>query len=83
MLFAFYPATHWLWIGKLLAIVVVGGLGSLTGTFAAAMILGLGEQVATATISLNWAPFVFYGFLFIVLVVRPRGLLGTLSRESL
>lgn len=83
MLFAFYPATHWLWIGKLLAIVVVGGLGSLTGTFAAAMILGLGESIATATISLNWAPFVFYGFLFIVLIVRPRGLMGTLSRESL
>jgi branched-chain amino acid transport system permease protein len=35
MLFAFYPATHWLWIGKLLAIVVLGGLGSLSGTFVA------------------------------------------------
>lgn len=83
MIFAFYPATHWLWIGKLLAIVVLGGLGSLRGTFVAAMILGLAEQIATATISLNWAPFVFYIFLFGVLIVRPRGLFGTLSRESL
>jgi branched-chain amino acid transport system permease protein len=83
MLFAFYPATHWLWIGKLLAIVVLGGLGSLTGTFVAAMILGLAEQIATATISLNWAPLVFYFFLFGALIVRPRGLFGTLSRESL
>ena len=56
MLFAFYPATHWLWIGKLLAIVVLGGLGSLKGTFVAAMILGLAEQVATVAISLDWAP---------------------------
>lgn len=83
MLFAFYPATHWLWIGKLLAIVVLGGLGSLAGTFVAAMILGLAEQIATATISLNWAPMVFYIFLFGVLIIRPRGLFGNASRESL
>ncbi len=83
MLFAFYPATHWLWIGKLLAVVVLGGLGSLKGTFVAAMILGLAEQVATVTISLDWAPLVFYLFLFGVLIVRPRGLFGTVARESL
>jgi len=83
MLFAFYPATHWLWIGKLLAVVVLGGLGSLKGTFVAALILGLAEQVATATISLDSAQFVFYLFLFGVLIVRPQGLFGTLARESL
>ncbi|MBF6606146.1 MAG: branched-chain amino acid ABC transporter permease [Chloroflexi bacterium] len=83
MIFAFYPATHWLWIGKLLAIVVLGGLGSLAGTFVAAMILGLAEQVATVTVSLDWAPMVFYIFLFGVLIVRPRGLFGTTARESL
>ena len=83
MLFAFYPATHWLWIGKLLAIVVLGGLGSLAGTFVAAMILGVAEQVATVTLPLDWAPLVFYGFLFGILIVRPRGLFGTTARESL
>jgi branched-chain amino acid transport system permease protein len=83
MMFTFYPATHWLWIGKLLAIVVLGGLGSLEGTVLAAIILGLAEQVTTAFISLDWAPMVFYFFLFGVLIVRPRGLLGSLSRESL
>jgi branched-chain amino acid transport system permease protein len=83
MLFAFYPSTHWLWIGKLLAVVVLGGLGSLAGTFVAAMVLGLAEQVMTVTVSLDWAPMVFYVFLFGVLIVRPRGLFGTLARESL
>ncbi|MGZ6373080.1 MAG: branched-chain amino acid ABC transporter permease, partial [Candidatus Limnocylindria bacterium] len=56
MLYTFYPSTHWLWIGKLLAIVVLGGLGSLEGTFVAAMILGIAEQVATVTVSLDWSP---------------------------
>ncbi len=83
MLFAFYPATHWLWIGKLLAIVVLGGMGSLTGTFAAAMILGLAEQIAVVFLPLDWAPLVFYAVLFGILVVRPRGLFGTTARESL
>jgi branched-chain amino acid transport system permease protein len=83
MLFTFYPATHWLWIGKLLAIVVLGGLGSLTGTFAAAMILGLVEQIAAAFLPLDWVPFVFYGMLFGILVVRPQGLFGATARESL
>lgn len=83
MLFAFYPATHWLWIGKLLAVVVLGGLGSLGGAFVAAMVLGLAEQVMTVTVSLDWAPLVFYAFLFGVLIVRPRGLFGALARESL
>jgi len=83
MLFAFYPATHWLWIGKLLAIVVLGGLGSLRGTFVAAILLGLAEQVMNVTVSPDWAPLVFYGFLFGVLIVRPQGLFGTVARESL
>lgn len=83
MLFAFYPSTHWLWIGKLLAIVVLGGLGSLRGTVVAAIVLGLAEQVMNVTVSPDWAPLVFYGFLFGVLIVRPQGLFGTLTRESL
>ncbi len=83
MLFAFYPATHWLWIAKLLAIVVLGGMGSLSGTFVAAMILGLAEQVSVVFLPLDVAPLVFYGVLFGILVVRPQGLLGTTARESL
>ncbi len=83
MLFAFYPATHWLWIGKLLAIIVLAGMGSLSGTLVAAMILGLAEQIAVVFLPLNWAPLVFYAVLFGVLVVRPQGLFGSVARESL
>jgi len=83
MLFTFYPATHWLWIGKLLAIVVLGGLGSLRGAFVAAMLLGIAEQVTSVTLALNWAPMIFYVFLFGVLVVRPQGLFGVVERQSL
>jgi branched-chain amino acid transport system permease protein len=83
MLYSFYPATHWLWIGKLLAVVVLGGLGSLRGALVAALILGIAEQLTTVTLSLDWAPMVFYAFLFGVLVLRPQGMFGTVARESL
>jgi branched-chain amino acid transport system permease protein len=83
VLFSFYPATQWLWIGKLLAIVVLGGMGSLRGTFVAAMILGLAEQIAAVYLPLDWAPLVFLMVLFGVLIVRPQGLFGSVARESL
>ena len=83
MLYAFYPATHWLWIGKLLAVVVLGGMGSLRGTFVAAMILGLAEQLAVVFLPLDVAPLVFFVVLFGVLIVRPQGLFGSVARESL
>src|SRR5438046_2164237 len=54
MLFTFYPATPWRWIGKLLAIVVLGGLGSLRGAFVAAMLLGIAGQATSVTLALGW-----------------------------
>ncbi|MBI2756781.1 MAG: branched-chain amino acid ABC transporter permease [Chloroflexi bacterium] len=83
MLYSFYPATHWLLIGKLLAIVVLGGLGSLTGTFAAALVLGVAEQVAGVTLPLEWGPMLFYVLLFGTLIVRPQGFFGAVRRGSL
>jgi branched-chain amino acid transport system permease protein len=58
-------------------------MGSLSGAFAAAMILGVVEAIALAFLPLDWAPLVFYGVLFGVLIVRPQGLRGSVARESL
>ncbi|HEY5275551.1 MAG TPA: branched-chain amino acid ABC transporter permease, partial [Coriobacteriia bacterium] len=60
-----------------------GGMGSLRGTFVAAMILGLAEQIAAVYLPLDWAPLVFLMVLFGVLIVRPQGLFGSVARESL
>lgn len=83
MAYPFYPDSHWLWIGKLMAIVVLGGLGSLRGTFIAAMILGVAEQVTILFLTPDWAAMVFFVFLFGVLLVRPQGFFGHVARESL
>ncbi len=83
MYYPFYPDSHWGWIGKLMAIVVLGGLGSFRGTLLAALILGIAEQVAILYIPANWAAMVFFVFLFAVLIVRPQGFFGHVARESL
>jgi branched-chain amino acid transport system permease protein len=83
MYYPFYPNSHWGWIGKLMAIVVLGGLGSFRGTLLAALVLGIAEQVSILYIPANWAAMVFFVFLFAVLIVRPQGLFGHVARESL
>src|SRR4030088_1454867 len=83
MYYPFYPNSHWGWIGKLMAIVVLGGLGSFRGTLLAALILGVAEQVTILYIPANWAAMVFFVFLFAVLIVRPQGFFGHIARESL
>jgi branched-chain amino acid transport system permease protein len=83
MYYPFYPNSHWGWIGKLMAIVVLGGLGSFRGTLVAALVLGIAEQVAILYIPANWAAMVFFVFLFAVLIVRPQGFFGHVARESL
>lgn len=83
ILTSFYPATHYLWIARLLSIIVLGGMGSLPGALVGALILGTAESLASVTISLSLSPIVFYIFLFVTLLVRPRGLLGKVTRGGI
>ena len=61
---------------KGLAVIVVGGMGSLTGAMLGGLILGLAEVYAIALISSSWRDAIAFGLLFLILVVRPQGLLG-------
>lgn len=59
---------------RVFAIVVIGGLGSLTGAVFAALLLGLVESIATFYLSPAWVSTYIFGVLVVVLVVRPEGL---------
>ena len=72
----FFPAAHWDYIGKLMAIIVVGGLGSVQGAAIAAVLLGAIEGVVQVTWGATAAGLIFYAFLFGTLLLRPQGLLG-------
>lgn len=71
-----YPSLHWHWIGPLMAIIVVGGLGSIPGAAIAAMVLGIGQALLQLPMGTTWAQTVFYLALFLTLMVRPQGFFG-------
>src|SRR4051812_16633388 len=58
------------------AVVVVGGLGSVAGAFLGAMIVGIVQSVGTGYFP-GFASFTTYLLMILILVVRPSGLLGS------
>jgi branched-chain amino acid transport system permease protein len=73
---AFNPNSGYDLISRLLAIVVLGGLGSVGGAMAAAVFMLVVNDVVAVEWSPTWAPLVFFVALVIVLSFRPQGLLG-------
>jgi branched-chain amino acid transport system permease protein len=71
----FNPNSGYDLISRLLAIVILGGLGSIGGALAAAVFMITLESVVDIW-SPSWAVAVFYAALIIVLTIRPAGLFG-------
>jgi branched-chain amino acid transport system permease protein len=70
------PSTDRDYIGRMFAITVLGGMGSIGGTLAAGIILGVIESLMSTFFGPSWAPAVSFGILLLVLAVRPAGLFG-------
>jgi branched-chain amino acid transport system permease protein len=64
------------YIGRVFAICVLGGMGSLPGTVIAAMLLGIVESITATFYGPSWAPAVSFGVLLLTLALRPAGILG-------
>jgi|TARA_B110000438_G_C15818634_1_gene653187 branched-chain amino acid transport system permease protein len=74
--FSFFPAKHWEWIAILMSLVVLGGMGSITGVVIAAAILSVIASLVGALIAPAWSTMVFYVALFIMLLIKPHGMFG-------
>ncbi len=70
------PGLGRLYIGRTFCVAVLAGLGSMPGTLAAGMILGVAESVVLSSVGASWASAVAFGILLVVLAVRPAGLFG-------
>ena len=70
------PSVGRLYIGRIFAIVVLGGMGSISGMFVAALIIGVVESFIATFYGPSWAPAVGYGILLLTLAIRPQGLFG-------
>jgi branched-chain amino acid transport system permease protein len=81
-LYQFTPDTQDFWLGLTLSVVIVGGLGSVPGAFAAGVLLGVTESLTTTYLSVRWATAVPTLLILVVLTVRPRGLFTRMTRQD-
>ena len=66
-----------------LAVIVLGGMGSIPGAVIGGYLLGLVEILALVTLGSSARGGVAFAALFLMLVVRPQGLFGTRLRERI
>ncbi len=73
------PTLDRAYIGRTFCVVVMAGLGSMSGTLVAAIILGVAENIVLTLFGASWAPAISFAMLLGVLAVRPQGLFGRRS----
>jgi len=69
------------YIGRVFAIAVLGGMGSIGGTLPGGLLLGLSEGIGGAFVGTGFRDMVGYLIFLLVLLVRPRGLFGRVGSE--
>jgi branched-chain amino acid transport system permease protein len=74
--FTFYPAKHVAWIGMIMCLVVLGGMGSLVGALVSSFLLATAASFVSFYVGATWSPITFYLALFLILLFRPQGLFG-------
>ncbi|MGH3174430.1 MAG: branched-chain amino acid ABC transporter permease, partial [Streptosporangiaceae bacterium] len=55
---------------------VVGGIGSIPGAMLGGLVIGVAESFVTGYISSTYSNLIVFGILIVVMLLRPRGLLG-------
>ena len=74
--FPFTPDSGIMFLIIAFGVVILGGLGSILGTFVGAIILGLAQTLAAQYISASMQMFFLYIIVLVLLALRPRGLFG-------
>ncbi|WP_295855757.1 branched-chain amino acid ABC transporter permease [uncultured Xylophilus sp.] len=67
---------------KGIAVIILGGMGDIRGAMLGGLFLGFAEVLSVAYIGSNMRDAVAFGLLFLVLLVRPKGLFGTLQERK-
>lgn len=64
-----------------LVVIVVGGLGSVPGALLGALLIGQVQTLGVAVLP-DYAPFLLFGTMLVVLAVRPAGLVSLTRRST-
>ena len=79
--FAIAPPEGTNWLLRAFTVIVIGGLGSLSGTLYGGFIVGLVETVGAEFIGPQYRDLVVFGVLVLILVIRPNGLFAKRVRK--
>jgi branched-chain amino acid transport system permease protein len=72
-----------LYVGlKAFVAAVIGGIGHVPGAVVGALLLGVVEEFVVGYTASSWRDAVAFGFLILVLLVRPEGLFGRVAAEK-
>ncbi|OJU93985.1 MAG: branched-chain amino acid ABC transporter permease [Solirubrobacterales bacterium 67-14] len=87
LIYALYQTTIWFHQGFEAGLIaftaaVMGGIGNLRGAVVGGLIIGCIQQISDNRIGPEWTPVIVFAFLVLVMLVRPRGLLGEETRQA-
>jgi len=87
LVYALYETTIWYFQGFEAGLIaftaaVMGGIGNIRGAVLGGLIIGCIQQLSDARIGPQWTPAIVFGYLVMIMVLRPRGLLGEETREA-
>ena len=74
--FGFTPTTGTGWLLRGFTVVVLGGLGSLWGSFLGGILIGMLEEVFASQVGPQYRDLIVFSFLVLILVIRPQGIFG-------
>jgi branched-chain amino acid transport system permease protein len=87
IIYALYDANMWYFQGFQAGLyaftaAVMGGIGNIRGAVLGGLIIGIVQQLANYRLGTQWTEAVIFVYLILVMVLRPRGLIGEETREA-
>lgn len=67
---------------KGLAVLILGGMGSITGAMVGGLILGIAEVFSVAYGSSSFRDAIAFGMIIVILFIRPQGLFGSRDQQG-
>jgi branched-chain amino acid transport system permease protein len=74
--YGFEPTTGTGWLLRSFTVVVLGGLGSLWGSFVGGILIGILEETVASQVGPQYRDLIVFSFLVLILVIRPQGIFG-------
>jgi branched-chain amino acid transport system permease protein len=87
LVYALYETNVWYFQGFRAGLIaftaaVMGGIGNVRGAVLGGLLIGCVQQLSDSRIGTQWTEAVVFGYLILIMVLRPRGLIGEETREA-